>query len=234
MARPLRIAFPGALNHITSRGNNRRGIFFDEDNRYHFLRFLTIAVERFAWTCFAYCLMDNHYHLLIETAMANISRGMQYLNGAYTQYVNWTRGRVGHLFQGRFHTEIIEKETYFLEVCRYLPLNPVRAKMCSDPGDYRWSSFQATAGTVARPPFLTVQPILERFGPNPSVAQALYRRFVIDGIDERPFEHVRERILLGSDSFVEQFKDKIYPRQLALHRVENPLPVPTKSPILRI
>src|ERR1019366_9956585 len=120
MARPLRIAYPGALYHITSRGNEKKRTFFSDDDRLHFLRLLGRAVPRFSWICYAYCLMDNHYHLFIETTLANISQGMKYLNGVFTQYINWKHRRVGHLFQGRFDARLVEKESYFLEICRYV------------------------------------------------------------------------------------------------------------------
>jgi REP-associated tyrosine transposase len=133
MARPLRIEFAGALYHVTARGNNREAIFLgaDEADREAFLEILGAICERFNWVCHAYCLMTNHYHLLIETPDANLSGGMRQLNGVYTQYVNRTHRRVSHLFQGRFKGILVEREGYLLELARYVVLNPVRAGMVS-------------------------------------------------------------------------------------------------------
>ena len=124
MARPLRIEFPGALYHLTSRGNERKKIFFRDEDRQAFLETLDGVGERFNWRCYAYCLMNNHYHLLVETLDGNLSKGMRQLNGVYTQYINRTRRRTGHLFQGRFKGILVQKEPYLLELARYIVLNP--------------------------------------------------------------------------------------------------------------
>ena len=135
MARPLRIEFPDATYHVTSRGNERRPIFYDDQDRLAFLCFLGQAVKRFSWSITAYVLMTNHFHLVIQTREANLSRGMQWLNGKYAGWFNHRHKRSGHLFQGRFHAFLIEKETYFAEVLRYVVLNPVRGKMAERPED---------------------------------------------------------------------------------------------------
>jgi REP element-mobilizing transposase RayT len=136
MARPLRLEFAGALYHVTARGNERRSIFLgDADgDRAAFLGILGETCDRFNWICHAYCLMTNHYHLLLETPDANLSKGMRQLNGVYTQYVNRAHGRVGHLFEGRFKAILVERERYLLELARYVVLNPVRAGMVGTPG----------------------------------------------------------------------------------------------------
>ena len=146
MARPLRIEYEGALYHLTSRGNARERIFFTDSDREAFLGILGDVVERFGWLCHAYCLMTNHYHLLIETPNANLSRGMRHLNGVYTQWINRHNKRTGHIFQGRFRSILVEKESHLLELARYVVLNPVRAKMVRSPRDWRWSSYRATSG----------------------------------------------------------------------------------------
>ena len=128
MARPLRLEFPGAVYHVSSRGNARQRIFFGDADRELFLDTLTQGIARYRWLCHAYCLMENHYHLLIETPRANLSLGMRQLNGIYTQTFNRRHHRVGHLFQGRFRAILVEKESYLLELCRYIVLNPVRVK----------------------------------------------------------------------------------------------------------
>jgi REP element-mobilizing transposase RayT len=150
MARPLRIEYPGAVYHITSRGNAYQDVFLDDADRERFLEVLKQTVDRFNWLCHAYCLMMNHYHLLIETVDPTLSRGMRQLNGVYTQAFNRRHERVGHLFQGRYKAILVEKETYLLELSRYIVLNPVRAKMVKKPEEWEWSwSSPASADSVA-------------------------------------------------------------------------------------
>ena len=127
MTRPLRLEFPGALYHVTARGNARQGIYLDDQDRHLFLSVLSEVVGRFAWICHAYCLMDNHYHLLIETPQANLSLGMRQLNGVYTQRLNRRHARAGHVFQGRFKAILVERDAYLLKLARYIVLNPLRA-----------------------------------------------------------------------------------------------------------
>ena len=146
MARPLRIEFEGALYHVTSRGDERRDIFLDDADREAFLQILGDVVRRFAWRCHAYCLMGNHYHLLIETPNANLSRGMRHLNGVYTKRFNRTHERVGHVMQGRYKSILVDKDEYLLELARYVVLNPVRAGVVRSARDWKWSSYRATAG----------------------------------------------------------------------------------------
>src|SRR4029077_14091805 len=133
MARPLRIEYDGALYHVTSRGNDRKAIFKNDRDRELFLNTLAQVTERFHWICYAYCLMNNHYHLVIETPDGNLSKGMRQFNGVYTQAFNKRHGRVGHVFQGRFKAILVQKDTHFVEVCRYVVLNPVRAKTVRHP-----------------------------------------------------------------------------------------------------
>ena len=134
MARPLRIEFSGALYHVTSRGDRREPIFEDNEDRVLFLGTLAEGVERFNWVCHAYCLMTNHYHLVVETPDGNLSKGMRHLNGVYTQASNRRHARVGHLFQGRFKAILVDKDSHLLELARYVVLNPVRAGMVTKPG----------------------------------------------------------------------------------------------------
>lgn len=203
MSRPLRLEFPGAVYHVTSRGNARQAIVVDDTDRARFLAILTHVVDRFGWLCHAYCLMDNHYHLLIETPQANLSRGMRQLNGLYTQAYNRRHGREGHLFQGRFKAILVEKDTHLLELCRYVVLNPVRANLVRHPRQWRWSSYRATVGEIEVPRGLTVDWILEQFGRRRAEAQARYRDFVVAGRDgPRPWDQVRGQIYLGSEAFI--------------------------------
>ena len=153
MARSLRIEYEGAVYHVTSRGNARADIFLCDDDREMFLDVLDYVVERFGWLCHAYCLMSNHYHLMIETTQANLSRGMARLNGMYTQRFNRKYKRVGHVFQGRYKSIIVDKDAYLLELSRYIVRNPVAAGMVDDVSDWSWSSYQAMVGVVAAPSF---------------------------------------------------------------------------------
>ena len=209
MARPLRIEYEGAVYHVTARGNARAAIFKNDQDRRVFLEILSKVIERYRWLCHAYCLMGNHYHLLIETPDGNLSAGMRQLNGLYTQTFNRRHRRVGHIFQGRFKAILVDKESYLLELCRYIVLNPVRAKMVKHPQRYPWSSYRATAGLARPPAFLGRDWLLSQFGRNRAHAQGAYRRFVQEGIGEpSPWEKLTGQVLLGPESFVK----KVAPR----------------------
>jgi putative transposase len=207
MSRPLRIECPGAVYHITSRGNARQSIFLNDSDRERFLTILASTIKRFNWLCHAYCLIDNHYHLIIETPEGNISRGMRQLNGVYTQYFNRRHKTVGHIFQGRFKAIMVDKESYLLSLCRYVVLNPVRIGVVKGPSQWKWSSYRPTIGEVKRPPFLTVDWVLSQFGNNTSEAVVSYKRFVREGMKEdTPWKEVKGQIFLGTDDFTSQFK----------------------------
>lgn len=148
MARPLRLEFPGAVYHVISRGNARHNIVDDDRDRSQWLTLLAHVVDRYGWFCHAYCLMD-------ETPQPNLSLGMRQLNGWYTQAYNRRHHRVGHLYQGRFTAILVEKETHLLELCRYVVLNPVRAKLVPHPRQWTWSSYRATVGETVAPRWLT-------------------------------------------------------------------------------
>ena len=213
MARPLRLEFPGALYHLTARGNGRAAIFLDDFDRRAFLSILGDVVERYNWICHAYCLMNNHYHLLIETPDANLSEGMRQLNGVYTQTFNRRRGSVGHVFQGRFKSIVVDKNSYLLELCRYIVLNPVRAGMVGHPKEYPWSSFKSTAGFGRKPEFLFTDWVLAQFGRSRTAARKSYQRFILAGTDEEPpWKKLAGQCLLGGASFLEKLlpylKDK--------------------------
>jgi REP element-mobilizing transposase RayT len=210
MARPLRIEYDGALYHLTSRGNERKAIFRDDTDRRLFLSTLAEVVKRFHWLCHAYCLMDNHYHLVVETPDANLSTGMRQLNGVYTQAFNRRHRRVGHLFQGRFKGILVQKDSHFLEVCRYVVLNPVAAGSVKHPGEWAWSSYRATAGQSLAPRGLTVEEVLAQFGQRRGYAQNKYRQFVSEG-KGRPsiWEHLEAQSLLGEEGFAEALKGHV-------------------------
>lgn len=206
MARPLRIEFPGAVYHVTSRGNARADIFEDDADREMFLKIIGQVVKRFNWLCHAYCLMDNHYHLLIETPEGNLSAGMRQLNGVYTQAFNRVHHRDGHLFKGRFKAILVEKESYLLELCRYIVLNPVRAGITAQPEEYRWSSYLAMLGSVPRPLFLATEWLLGNFSTALAESCRRYRNYVKEGmsVNESPWEKLTGQILLGTEAFVQQ------------------------------
>ncbi|MDD2337129.1 MAG: transposase [Geobacteraceae bacterium] len=206
MARPLRIEFPGAVYHVTSRGNARADVFEDDADRELFLKILGQVVKRFNWLCHAYCLMDNHYHLLIETPEGNLSAGMRQLNGVYTQAFNRSHERDGHLFKGRFKAILVEKESHLLELCRYIVLNPVRAGMAAQPADYRWSSYLPTIGNAERPAFLATEWLLGNFSTSLTESCRRYRNFVKEGMsnNESPWGKLVSQILLGTEAFVQQ------------------------------
>ncbi len=203
MTRPLRIAYPGALYHVTSRGNVQQRMYEDDEDRHAFLAVLDAVVRRYNWLCHAYCLMDNHYHLVIETPDGNLPRGMRQLNGVYTQRFNRHHGRVGHVLQGRYKAIVIDRDSYLLEVCRYVVLNPVRAGLAHTPADSPWSSYRATAGMEPPPTWLTTAWVLAQFGRQRHQAQTRYQAFVQEGIDRPgPWEQVRGQMLLGDEAFV--------------------------------
>lgn len=210
MSRPLRIEYPGAVYHVTARGNAREVIFKDDVDRKTFLVVLGKIVERYNWLCHAYCLMGNHYHLLIETPDGNLSAGMRQLNGIYTQTFNRRHRRVGHVLQGRFKAILVDKDSYLLELCRYIVLNPVRAKMVKHPKHYVWSSYRATAGLAKPPDFLTREWLLGQFGRDRQTGAARYRAFVAEGAGQpSPWDRLTGQILLGSDSFVKKMASKL-------------------------
>lgn len=210
MARPLRIEYDGALYHVTSRGNERKPIFKDDGDRQAFLATLTLVNRRFHWLCHAYCLMDNHYHLVIETPDGNLSKGMRQLNGVYTQAFNRRHKRVGHLFQGRFKGILVQKDSHFLEVCRYVVLNPVRAKAVSSFREWAWSSYRATAGVGKVSPCLTIDEILGHFGRRRGPAQEKYREYVREGIGNISiWENLEAQSLLGVEGFAEALTEHV-------------------------
>jgi len=201
MSRPLRVEFESALYHVTSRGNDRGKVFFTDTDRVAFLELLGEAVSRFSWICHAYCLMTNHYHLVIETPNANLSRGMRHINGVFTQRVNRLNRRSGHLFQGRYKSVLVEKESHLLELARYVVLNPVRAKMVRSAKDWKWSSYRATAGMGDALTWLTTDWILSQFGRDRLKAQKVYRKFVRQGRGIEIWDELRHGCLLGTDAF---------------------------------
>lgn len=203
MTRPLRLEFPGALYHVTSRGNRGNPIFRNNGDRRAWLALLGHACERHHFVIHSFCQMTNHYHLLVETVEANLSRGMRQLNGSYTQYFNWRHGLVGHLFQGRYKAILVQKENYLLELSRYIVLNPLRAKMVPSLEDWQWSSYHYFLSEETAPSWLERDCLLSRFGNERATAISAYQDFVLAGIGKiSPLSAVRHQVLLGDDDFV--------------------------------
>ncbi|MBI5891514.1 MAG: transposase [Nitrosomonadales bacterium] len=209
MSRPLRIEFAGALYHVTSRGDGKEDIYLNDADRELFLEVLEEVCERFNWTPHAYCLMGNHYHLLLETPDGNLSKGMRQLNGVYTQRFNRTHKRVGHVFQGRYKAVIVQKQTYLLELARYIVLNPVRARMVRSAKDWPWSSYRAMAGMAETPTWLTADWILSSFSDKRSEAIERYKAFIAEGKNQPAiWEQLKNQIYLGTDAFIAKMQAK--------------------------
>jgi REP element-mobilizing transposase RayT len=216
MARPLRIEFPGAIYHLTNRGNAGQTIFEDDVDRIAFLSVLGDVVDRMGWLCHAYCLMENHYHLMAETPEANLSDGMRRLNGTYTQRFNRRHERFGHLFQGRYKAILVERESHLLELCRYVVLNPVRAGLVRSANAFPWSSYRATAGGSPAPRLLTTDWLLAQFAKRRQAAQRRYRAFVAEGKGlPGPWPGLKGGILLGGAGFAERLRARLENAELS-------------------
>ena len=210
MARPIRLEFAGAIYHVTSRGDRREDIYDSDADREHFIKILGDVCQRFNWVCHAYCLMSNHYHLLIETPDANLSKGMRQLNGVYSQAYNRANGRVGHVFQGRYKAIMVEKQDYLLELARYVVLNPVRANMVRSANQWRWSSYRATTGQVLKPGWLNPDWLLSSFSKRKGLAVKRYKAFVAEGQGQpSPWLQLRNQVYLGDDEFMAQMNTLI-------------------------
>ena len=209
MARPLRIEYPGAYYHVINRGNNQEKIFKNDRDREKFLQYLEKASERFSIIFHTYCLMSNHFHLLVETPEPNLSVAMQWIMVSYATYFNRKGGRHGHLFQGRFKAILIDADAYLKDLSRYIHLNPVRAKMVSAPSEYKWSSYSAFTGKIKAPQFLEINWLLSNFGKSKKKAKRNYKDFV-EGVDiktlENPNRMVTEGFILGDSDFVNWIK----------------------------
>ena len=236
MARPLRIEYAGALYHVTSRGDRQEAIFDDDQDRRAFLNVVGQVVSRFRWRCHAYCLMSNHYHLMIETPEANLTKGMRHLNGVFTQWSNRRHKRSGHLFQGRYKAILVDQDSYFLELARYIVLNPVRAAMVKHPRLWAWSSYGATVGVSPTPVWLATDDLLAEFGKRRTVARQKYQQFIAEGMSaESIWKDLKGQIYLGDDDFVERMRGKLAQRNedVNIPRVQQRGPAPKLNVIRR-
>ena len=213
MARPWRIQFPGAIYHLSGRGNNRGDIFLDDADRQTFLELLGQAVPRFSLQLFAFCLMTNHYHLFLRTRRANLSQAMHWLNAAYTQRFHRQHRRSGHLLQGRYKSVLIADEAHWLHLSMYLHLNPVRAGLVEDPADYPWSSFRDYTQARRRYAWLAPEEILANYGFTPAGRRRRYRQECLGLAGSKPsfWQEFRSRAVLGSREAVEELARKYRP-----------------------
>lgn len=205
MTRPLRLEFPGALYHVTSRGDRKGEIYLDDSDRHEWLRMLATACTRFNFVIHAYCQMTNHYHLVVETIDGDLSRGLRQLNGGYSQLFNRRHRRVGHVFQGRYKAILVQKESYLLELARYVVLNPVRAGIVLAPQDWPWSSHRYFMRRTDKPDWLETDWLLRHFGPDLPRASAAYAAFVAAGAGMlSPLREVKHQLVLGDKEFIAQ------------------------------
>jgi REP element-mobilizing transposase RayT len=209
VSRPPRIEYPGAFYHVTSRGNERRTVFQSNRDREKYLSYLESAHERYGALIHVYCLMGNHYHLLLETPRGNLSKILHYINGAYTTYFNIKRGRSGHLFQGRYKGILVDKDEYCKALSRYVHLNPVRAGMVKTPLEYPWSSYRYFVGRDKKPTWLTTEFILGDFGGEGGRGFKKYREYVERGENkelDNPLKKVIASTFLGGKEFINRIK----------------------------
>jgi putative transposase len=210
MARPLRLELAGALYHVTSRGDGREDIYLAENDRLAWLETLGQVCARFNWLCHAYCQMTNHYHIVVETPDANLSKGMRQLNGVYTQRFNRSHQSVGHVFQGRFKAVLVEKDSYLLELARYVVLNPVRANMVRRVEQWPWSSYRATCALMPKPDWLQTDFILSQFATQRARAMAKYVEFVQQGKGlPSVWSALQGQIYLGSEAFIKKMQAEV-------------------------
>jgi REP element-mobilizing transposase RayT len=201
MARPLRLLVENGHYHVTARTWDQSAMFRDDEHRLEFLDRLSLTVERFDWRCLAYCLMGNHFHLLVCTPLANLPRGMQQLNSSYAQWFNRQRVRRGPVFEKRYYSVLIQREPHLLEAFRYIALNPVRAGLCRNPHRYVWSSHAATAGHAPVPAFLAASEVHELFASATGAnGRASYGEFVAAAVDPVHYEAP----IHGDDAFMRE------------------------------
>ncbi len=219
MARALRIEFPDAVYHVTSRGDRREAIFVDDDDRRRLLAIVNQAMNRFDAVAMAYCLMGNHYHFVLQTRRANLSRLMRHVNAKFSQTFNARHGLVGHLFQSRYKAILVDRDAYLMGLCRYVELNPVRAGLVASPADWPWSSYRANVGLDAGPPWLHTQGLHGHLlgrdlhtDDDLRHAQTLYQRLVREGRDDDFWRRsLRQDIYLGDQDFITRVQVQVEP-----------------------
>jgi REP element-mobilizing transposase RayT len=210
MARPLRLSFENAVYHITARGNRREPIFYADQDRKAFLEKINETFLKYSFVCFAYCLMDNHYHLFVKTPLANITQGMHYLN---TSYVNWFKARhkvVGVIFQGRYKSILVDENNYGVLLSAYIHLNPYRAGTVENPREYPWSSYLTYVDGENSPVVLDTDFILGQFDNDKIIAQKKYETYVTENRTmENPMQKSFKGLALGSSKFIDSIKKQV-------------------------
>ncbi len=211
MTRPLRIEFPGALYHVTARGDRSKPIFIDDRDRYEWLSTIGLVCTRYNSVVHSFCQMSNHYHLMLETVEGNLSHAMGCLNSRYSQYFNRRHSLAGHVLQGRYHAILVQKESYLLECARYVVLNPVRAGIVTSPEQWPWSSHNYMAAGMFSPHWLNITWLLAQFGSDNAAAIQGYQQFVREGIGkESPFKETKHRMVLGDEAFTRGHGDRLF------------------------
>jgi REP element-mobilizing transposase RayT len=236
MARPLRIEFPGAIYHVTSRGDRRDPIFVDDVDRAALLAVLAQATQRFDAQVLAYCLMGNHYHLVLHTRQANLSLFMRHLNGVYTQRYNRRHGKVGHVFQGRFKAILVDRDAYLLALCRYVELNPVRAGLAAAAADWAWSSYAAHAGLRETPEWLDTVGLHGHLLGRPARGAADHRQAakryaaLVASAPDLQIWHtgLHQQIYLGDEQFVERMQALMAAARMDDRDIPKPQRLPAK------
>lgn len=232
MARPLRVEFAGAAYHVTARGAGAEPVFPADEDRERFLEILQRVADRYHLVCYAYCLMNDHYRLLLETPEANLSRAMRQVNGVYGQYFSRRYQKPGPVLGGRFKSQVVEQDVFLLEVARYVVLSPVRAGLVAEPADWRWSSYRATAGEALVPPFLAAEWLLGLLGGQTlPEARERYRPFIREGLEEgeASVEGLERPLILGRPAFEESLRpclhDSEFSRRIAVEGRRAPPPL---------
>ena len=210
MARPLRVEYPGAFYHVMNRGNAGGALYKTRRDREKFLEYLENAAEKFSLRIHTYCLMSNHYHVIVETPGSNLSKAMQWLQVSYAAYFNHKRARVGHLFQGRFQAILVDADEYLIPLSRYIHLNPVMAKIVKNPKEYNWSSYSAFIGKIKPFPWLETELVISQFGKRAKQARERYKEYV-EGINTKELENPANELvggfILGPLDFVDWVKE---------------------------
>lgn len=207
MARPLRIEYEGAVYHIISRGNRGEHIFAEDQDKEYFIETLQNAVKKYKIDLYAYCIMGNHYHLLLTTPYGKLAKAMHYIGSAYGSFLRRQKGWIGHIFAGRYKSLCVEKEGYLLELSRYIHLNPVRAGLAEKPEGYSWSSYGYYIGRIENPEWLNTDWLLAEYGKDRKSAWKRYKGFVEAGVEnpsEYPEEDITAQAILGSREFIKK------------------------------
>jgi len=237
MSKALRIEFPGAVYHVTTRGDRREAIFVDDDDRRRLLAFVKQAMDRFDAVVLAYCLMGNHYHFVLQTRRANLSLVMHHINAKFSRAFNRRHGLVGHLFQSRYKAILVDRDAYLMALCRYVELNPVRAGLVPAPFDWVWSSYAAHVGLEVVPTWLDTDTLHSHLlgrdvvsAEDRSRARALYGQLVVDGRDDQFWQRsLRDKAYLGEEDFIARVQTLIDP----VENVSSEMPHETPTTVQR-